>query len=604
MNFISELKRRNVIRMAGLYLVGAWLLTQVAGTVLPMFGAPGWIARSIVVLLALGFIPAMAFAWIFELTPDGLKRDAEVTPEQSIAPQTARKMERSILVLFAIALAFFGFDKFYLAPKREAALVASTAQAVKAEAISSTQTASSPINSIAVLPFQNKNSDADTEYLSDGLAESLIYRLAQLPNLKVSPSSSIFRYKGKDIDPVKVATELGVSAVMTGRLVQRGDDLSISVELLDVRNNKLLWGEQYNRKMSELLATQREIAVEITNKLQLKLSGSEVASIEKKYTKSPEAYRLYLKGQFFLAKRSQAEMEMALDFFEQAVALDPDFALAHVAIADALYTMTSYSYRAPLAIGPRMRSEIETALRLDPTLAVAYSALGSYQSQYEFDWQKSESAFKKALSLDAGSADTKFDYAIRILLPTGRLAEAIDVMQSALEREPFNIPMQANLARAYLYAGRYPEAVTQARNAYAMDSSNIAARYWLVHVLANTGKTEEAAQLADSFLSENPDSNLMRFGAAISHANAGNDSEARGLLKSLQKSAESQYVAASWQAYILAQLGDKDAAMDMLEKAYQDRDWNTRIINVDPQFKSLRDNPRFKALVKKLGLEP
>ena len=184
------------------------------------------------------------------------------------------------------------------------------------------------------------------------------------------------------------------------------------------------------------------------------------------------------------------------------------------------------------------------------------------------------------------------------------MAEAIATMQSAIEQEPFNIPMQANLARAYLYAGRNTEAVTQARNTYAMDSSNTAARYWLAHVLANTGNAEEAVQLADSFLRENPDSNLMRLLAAISHAKAGDENKARELLKRMQKSAESEYVASTWQAFILAQLSEQDAAMDMLEKAYRDKDWNTRIINADPLLEPLRDNPRFRALVKKIGLEP
>lgn len=590
--FLSELKRRNVIRMAGLYLVGAWLVTQVAATLLPVFEAPGWVMKTVVGILAVGFIPAMIFAWIFEMTPDGLKRDGDAAPDAVYAPAKAKRMERMIIFMLIAALGYFAVDKFVFKASGGPASPAGSA------------TSDSAIRSIAVLPLQSSNSDADTEYLTDGLAESLIFRLSQLSGLNVSPTSTVFSYKGKALDPLAIGKELGVGSVLHGRLTQRGDNLVLSVELLDVATGKLLWGERYDRKLQELLVTQREMAALIAQNLKLELSSSDQSRLSKAYTQSPEAYRLYLKGQFFLAKRSRAEMDLALGFFEQAVALDPDFALAHVAIADTLYTMTSYSYRAPLDIGPRMRVEIETALRLDPTLAVAYSALGSYQAQYEFDWQESESTFKKALSLDPDSARTKFDYAIRILLPTGRMDEAIATMQSAIEQEPFNIPMQANLARAYLYAGRNTEAVTQARNAYAMDSSNTAARYWLAHVLANTGNAEEAVQLADSFLSENPDSNLMRLLAAISHAKASDDNKARELLKRMQKSAESEYVASTWQAFILAQLGEQDAAMDMLEKAYRDKDWNTRIINADPLLEPLRDNPRFRALVKKIGLEP
>ena len=206
MNFLAELKRRNVIRMAGLYLVGAWLIVQVAATLLPVFEAPGWVMKTLVALLAIGFIPALIISWVFELTPDGLRREDEsaaADATDSAEPNTAQRMNRMIVVVMALALGYFAVDKFVRVPGRDSlAAAANTAE---------------PINSIAVLPFQNKNSDADTEYLSDGLAESLIYRLAQLPDLKVSPSSSIFRYKGKDIDTVKVAAELGVRAVMTGR---------------------------------------------------------------------------------------------------------------------------------------------------------------------------------------------------------------------------------------------------------------------------------------------------------------------------------------------------------------------------------------------------
>ncbi|HEY6119888.1 MAG TPA: protein kinase [Pyrinomonadaceae bacterium] len=212
---------------------------------------------------------------------------------------------------------------------------------------SRTSSAEGTINSIAVMPFQNRSEDADTEYLSDGLAESLIYRLSQLPNLKVSPTSSVFRYKGKEVDAQQVGNELGVSAVMTGRIVKRGENLTLSVELIDVRNNKLLWGEQYERKMSELLTTQREIAGEIANKLQLKLSGESEQMLAKRYTGSNEAYQLYLKGLFHFANRTKKDVQKAIDYFQQATRLDPNFALAYVGVSQCYSLMPSYSYLNP-----------------------------------------------------------------------------------------------------------------------------------------------------------------------------------------------------------------------------------------------------------------
>ena len=254
MNIISELKRRNVIRMAGLYLVGAWLLTQVAGTVLPMFGAPGWIARSIVVLLALGFIPAMAFAWIFELTPDGLKRDAEVTPNESIAPQTARRMERLIIAMFALALIFFGFDKFVLAPKREATLVSNAVQASKnaKPAISN--------NSIAVMPFVNMSSDKEQEYFSDGMTEEILNALANVPNLAVTARTSVFSLKGQNKDVRDIGKLLGVAYVLEGSVRKAGDEVRITAQLIRTDNGFHLWSETYDRKLENVFDLQAELA--------------------------------------------------------------------------------------------------------------------------------------------------------------------------------------------------------------------------------------------------------------------------------------------------------------------------------------------------------
>ncbi len=242
------------------------------------------------------------------------------------------------------------------------------------------------IESIAVLPFENRSGSADTDYLSDGLAESLIYRLSQLPNLKVSPTSSVMRYKGKGGDLKTIANELGVSAVMTGRLVQRGDNLTISVELVDVRNNKLLWGEQYERKMSELLATQREIAAAITEKLQLKLVGAETKGITKRYTDSNEAYQLYLKGRYYFARRTKDGIERSIESYRQAIALDPNFALAYARIAEAYNQVPSYPYGSPNEAIPKAKAAAQQALQIDPTLAEAHTALAN--SLVVYDWNQ------------------------------------------------------------------------------------------------------------------------------------------------------------------------------------------------------------------------
>ena len=229
-----------------------------------------------------------------------------------------------------------------------------------------------PIASIAVLPFQNKSADQETEYLSDGLAESLIYGLSQLPDLKVSPTSVVFRYKGKEIDPITIGTELGVNAVMTGRLAQRGDALIISVELVDVRNKKLLWGQQYDRKLVDLLTTQREIATQITQNLKLKLSGADERRATKHYSKDSEAYQLYLKGHYYASRYTKEGFNKGIEYFEQAIAKDPNFALAYSGLAFCYLNQTDWVF-APKDSVPKARQAIDNALRIDDSLPEAHT---------------------------------------------------------------------------------------------------------------------------------------------------------------------------------------------------------------------------------------
>ena len=268
MSLFEELKRRNVVRMAGLYLVGAWLLVQVAGTLLPVFDAPAWVMKTLVAALATGLVPALIFSWAFELTPAGLKRDENVRPEESIAPQTARRMNRMIIAVLVLALGYFVFDKFVLTPKREAA---------KSHTAPAPNELQSAVNakSIAVLPFENQNRDPDTEYLCDGIPESIINSLSELPKLKVMSRNSVFHYKGKQTDAQTVGKELKVQTLLTGRVRQRGDNLTIGVELINAQDNSQMWGQQYNRKLADVFAVQEEIAKEVSQKLRLKLTGAE-----------------------------------------------------------------------------------------------------------------------------------------------------------------------------------------------------------------------------------------------------------------------------------------------------------------------------------------
>jgi serine/threonine protein kinase/tetratricopeptide (TPR) repeat protein len=458
------------------------------------------------------------------------------------------------------------------------------------------------INSIAVMPFQNRSTDVDTDYLSDGLAESLIYRLSQLPNLKVSPTSSVFRYKGKDTDAQKIGSELGVSVVLTGRIVQRGENLAISVELVDVRTNKLIWGEQYERKMSELLATQREIANEITNKLQLKLSGESEEKLAKKYTDSSEAYQLYLKGLFHFANRTKDDVQKAIGYFQQATKLDPNFALAYVGISQSYSMMPSYSYLSPKDAFPQAKAAAQKALEIDPSLADAHAALATTFAAYDWNWVEAEREFKRAIELNPNVADIHYRYGLIYLIPAGRMDEAIREIKRALELEPLSIAMNANLAGAYMYARQNDLALAQARKTFDLEPSHITARVWLANVYESLGMYNEALALSEGSLKSHMSDQYFLLYSGYAYAKTGRREKAEEAIKKLRDLEKTEPVDSYSFAMVYVGLGDKDKAFVELEKSFNERGYYVPLLRVDPLMDPLRDDPRFIDLVKRIGL--
>jgi len=455
------------------------------------------------------------------------------------------------------------------------------------------------VNSIAVLPFENRSGSGDTEYLSDGLADSLIYRLSQLPNLKVSPTSSVMRYKGKETDVAQIAKELDVDALMSGRLVQHGDDLSISVQLIDSRTGKLIWAEQYDRKMVDLLATQREIATTITQKLKLKLSGEE-KGITKKYTDNNEAYQLYLRGRFHYAKRTRDDLLQSIDFYKQATTLDSNFALAYVGISDSYTVMASSSYLSAKDAIPPAKSAAKRALEIDSALAEAHAAAAFFLSQYDWQWKDAEREFQIALQLNPNVAEIHYRYALAYLLPVGRVDEAIAEIQRALELEPASLAMGANLAAAYLYAGQRERGLEQAQKNYNLGPDHPAASAWLGIAYNVNGKYSEAIALGDKLPANNPTA-LWILGYA--YAKTGRRSEAEATLKKFKDLEGTQYFSRTFTAGIYAALGDRDKAFAELERSFEERESYLTRIKVDPFLEPLHDDPRFKDLMKRMGLQ-
>lgn len=458
---------------------------------------------------------------------------------------------------------------------------------------------SATISSVAVLPFENRSGNSDTDYLSDGLADSLIYRLSQLPNLKVSPTSSVMRYKGKETDVAQIAKELNVDAVMSGRLVQRGDDLSISVQLIDSRSSKLLWAEQYDRKLADLLATQREIAATIADKLRLKLSGSDQKGITKNYTDNNEAYQNYLRGRFYWNKRTKDGIEEGIANFQKAIDLDPNFALAYVGLADSYSVMPSYGYMSPTEAMPRSMTAVQQALRIDPELAEAHSTYGLILAS-QLRWSEAETELKRALEIDPKSVESHYKYALQFLVPVGRFDDAIRELKAALELDPLSIPIGANLAGVYAYQRKYDAALEQAQKVYALDPDHATAIIWLANAYEAKGKYDEAIKLCETSLPPENQDSLLIMGS--SYARSGRPEETRRIISKLKEMSKTQYVSSYRLANLYGDLGEKDQAFSALEKSYKEQEWDFTRLKVDPFIDALRGDPRFKDLLTRMNV--
>ncbi len=464
------------------------------------------------------------------------------------------------------------------------------------------RSASGQINSIAVLPFENRSNDPNADYLSDGLAESLIYRLSQLPNLKVSPTSSVMRYKGKGGNLATIAAELGVQAVLTGRLVQRGDNLSISVEMIDTANNKVLWGEQYEKKMSDLLATQREIATSIVDKLQLKLSGADAKGITKKYTDSNEAYQLYLRGRYAFGKRTKDEMLRAVEYFQQAISLDPKFALAHARIAETYGSMPAYPYMAPKEAFPPAKAAALKALEIDPTLSEAHTFLAYCLIIYDWNWAEGERSFKRAIELDPNNASAHFRYGQIYLMPTRHFDEGIAEIKRGLELEPLDMNMAGSLASAYFFAGRKDEALEQARKTHDVEPTHPIARWILSQAYLEKGMYEESREHNEQWLQDDPINQFALRDAGIAYAKLGRRDKAEEMIARLRNVGKNQYIPTNRIACVYGALGEMDKAFVELEKAFEAKDWELYRSDIEPYMNDLRGDPRFAALIKRLNL--
>lgn len=454
-------------------------------------------------------------------------------------------------------------------------------------------------NSIAVLPFVNVSGDPNMEYLSDGICESLINSLSQLPNLSVKARSTVFRYKGQQTDPQKVGTELGVQAILNGRVVERGDDLTLSLELVDAKTGDQIWGEQYQRSRSDLLTLQNEIARDVSGKLRVKLSGADERKLTKNYTDDNEAYQLYLQGRYHWNKRTEAEIKKSIEYFNQAIARDPNYALAYAGLAESYVVLPEYSHTPPTETFPKAKAAAQKALELDNTLGEALLTLAV--DKQDHDPAGAESDFQKAIALDPNNP-TAHQWYGEFLGQEGRMDESIAEMRRAQALDPLSLIINKQLGTALLFARRYDESIAQEKKVLEMDANFAPAYRDLGWCYTKKGMYDEAIPafqkaiaLANGDASKPP-------GLAYALAKAGRRDEAQKILTEMKERQRSEHVDAGDFAIIHAALGEKEAAFADLEKAYQEHSPWMAYLKIDPSLDDLRDDPRFQDLVRRVGL--
>ncbi len=465
MKLLAELRRRNVIRMAGLYLVGAWLIVQVAATLLPVFGAPDWVMKVLVGLLAVGFVAALVFSWVFELTPDGLKRDDEVAANESIAPQTAQRMNRMLLVVMALALGYFAVDKFVLAPARDASndpaakatLETTASPAVDIAATGLTTASTIDAKSIAVLAFADLSQAKDQEYFSDGVAEEILNALAKINDLKVAGRTSSFYFKGRNETLAAIGSTLGVAHVLEGSVRKQGDRLRISAKLLRVSDGVEMWSDTFDGTDADIFALQENIAQQVTSQLKVALNAGQQGRLVDVGTGNPDAYALYLRATDVFNKRDVQRYEGAIASVQQAITMDPAFARAHSRLATLYYvSATTAAPKRHDAFIADATASAEQALRLNPTLAEPHAVLGmSHQADRRYG--PARVALQRALELDADDPSTSFWSASQHCV-TGHIAACERALDRTLQIDPLLPNALSWRSRLLVSAGDLPAA--------------------------------------------------------------------------------------------------------------------------------------------------
>jgi TolB-like protein/Flp pilus assembly protein TadD len=575
-NFFAELKRRNVYKVAVAYAVVGWLLVQVTTQVFPIFEIPNWALRLIVLAIIIGFPISLVIAWAFELTPQGLKRTEDVDP----ASQARSKSHAWIYVVIVGVLISVGL--FFVG---------------RYTALDRVTRSDLPQKSIAVLPFENQNRDPDTDYLCDGIPESIINSLSELPKLKVMSRNSVFHYKGKQMDAQTVGKELKVQTLLTGRVRQRGDGLTIGVELINAQDNSQMWGQQYSRKLADVFAVQEEIAKEVSQKLRLKLTGAEQEQLAKRPTENLKAFQYYMQGRAAAQRRTNADLHASVNYFEKALQEDDKYALAYAGLSDAYANLGYYGSIAPIEGRRKAEEAARKSLELDDKLAEAHTALGQiYIAFAPSNFSTGDKELKHAIELNPNLAVARYNLGLSFIRQ-GRLDEALAELMKARALDPLSSIIARAVVIPYYFKRDYKRAFELLREANELGPALSAT--WEIGLFIKSGSLKEAFAEIEKAKAVRKNDPLFIYSIGMAYAASGKKAEAIQSIKELEARAGASLSTAHWIAKIYATLNDKEQAFSWL-----DRGLATGALGVfykdEPIWDPIRDDPRFIALLGKI----
>ena len=592
-NFLAELKRRNVYKVAVVYAVVAWLLIQAASIFLPAFDAPPLVMKIFIIVIIFGFPVALIFSWAFEITPEGIKLESEIEPNKSIKRGTGRKIVAVTIALAIVAAGLFVYQRV----GRDRWSRRSYDQTTENRRPGS-PSLPIPDKSIAVLPFDNLSRDPDNAYFCEGVQDEILTRLAKVADLKVISRTSTQHFKSAPENLPEIAKQLGVAHILEGSVQKAGEQVRVNVQLINAMTDAHLWADTYDRKLTDIFAVETDIAKTVADTLQAKLSGSEKSSMAKTPTVNPEAYELYLKGRFFWNKRTGDDLRKSIEYLKQAIAKDPGYALAYAALADSYGLLRFYGGASPADSVVPAEVAAKKALELDDSLAEAHASLGLIATE-ELEVNRGVKELERAIQLNPNYATAH--HWLGLAFATLRQSDrSIAELKRALELDPLSMIINADLSIIYLYAGRYDAAEAQARKTLEIDPRSFVAHYYLGAALQLTRRLKEAIPEFRKAVELNNDPYSIAM-LAQAYARNGQMDEARKLLAHLNEMAKSAEVPEYALAIVYTSLGEKERAIEALERGFAGGNKSYLfLLPGDPFLDDLRSDPRFQALVQRI----